>query len=113
VAYDEDLADRVRELIGGESGLTEQKMFGGLAFLIDGHTAVTVSSKGGLMVRVDPASSDALIERTNAQPVVMRGREMRGWVRVAPADVPTKRKLAPWVARGTGSARRLTPGGAD
>ena len=80
--YDEDLADRIRELVGGESGLTEQKMFGGLAFLIGGNMAVAASGQGGVLVRVDPGQSDALVASTNARPMEMRGRQMPGWLRV-------------------------------
>jgi TfoX N-terminal domain len=107
MAYDEDLADRIRELVGGEAGLTEQKMFGGLAFLIGGNMAVAASGHGGLLVRVDPARSDALVETTNARPMEMRGRPMQGWLRVAPEDVLGDRELARWVELGTSYARSL------
>jgi TfoX/Sxy family transcriptional regulator of competence genes len=109
MAYDEDLADRIRELVSGESGLTEQRMFGGLAFLIGGNMAVAASGQGGLMVRVDPSTSDALVARTKAEPMEMRGRLMTGWLRVHTSDVRTKRQLAPWVERGVGYARTLPP----
>jgi TfoX/Sxy family transcriptional regulator of competence genes len=111
VAYDEDLAARIRELIGGETGLTEKKMFGGLAFLIDGNMAVAASSQGGILVRVDPAQSDSLVATTNAQTMVMRGREMQGWLRVDGDDLGTKRLLATWVERGVTYARSLPPKG--
>ena len=107
MGYDEDLADRIRELVGGEAGLTEQKMFGGLAFLIGGNMAVAASGHGGLLVRVDPARSDALVETTNARPMEMRGRPMQGWLRVAPEDVRGDRQLASWVELGTSYARSL------
>lgn len=107
MAYDEDLADRIRELIAGESDLSEKKMFGGLAFLIGGHMAVTASGQGGVMVRVDPAKSDALVAKTNARLVEMRGRPMQGWVRVGPEHLRTKRQLAKWVEMGTTNARSL------
>jgi TfoX/Sxy family transcriptional regulator of competence genes len=109
VAYDEELADRIRELVGDESRLTEQKMFGGLAFLIGGNMAVAASGQGGLLVRVDPAESDALVAKTNASPMEMRGRQMHGWLRVPAEDVRTKRQLATWIARGTTYARSLPP----
>jgi hypothetical protein len=86
-------------------------MFGGLAFLVGGHMAVAASGRGGLMVRVDPADSDALVARTNARVVEMRGREMPGWLRVDVDDLKTKRQLATWVARGVGYARSLPPKG--
>jgi hypothetical protein len=107
VAYDEDLADRIRELLGGEAGVTEQKMFGGLAFLIRGNMAVAASGQGGALVRVDPARSERLVATTNARPMEMRGREMQGWLRVAPDDLRTKRQLAKWVTLGATYARSL------
>jgi len=107
VAYDEELADRIRELVGGESGLTEQKMFGGLAFLIGGNMAVAASGQGGILVRVEPAQSDLLVATTNARLMEMRGRSMQGWLRVDPDDVSTKRQLAKWVELGTTYARSL------
>jgi TfoX/Sxy family transcriptional regulator of competence genes len=111
MAYDEDLANRIRELIATEKGLTEKKMFGGLAFLIDGNMSVGVSGKGGLMVRVDPAETEALVSRRHARPFEMRGREMRGWVRVDAEGVRTKGGLEPWVRRGVAYARSLPPKG--
>ncbi len=107
MAYDEELADRLRELLDGEVGLTEQKMFGGLAFLIGGNMAVAASGQGGVLVHVDPADSDALLASTNARPMEMRGRQMSGWLRVDPEDVRTKRELAKWVRLGAGYARSL------
>jgi TfoX/Sxy family transcriptional regulator of competence genes len=107
VAYDEELADRIRELIGSETGLTEQKMFGGLAFLVGGNMAISASGQGGVLVRVDPADSGKLVASTNARPMEMRGREMPGWLRVDPEDVRTKRQLAKWVQRSTAYARSL------
>jgi TfoX N-terminal domain len=107
MAYDEELADRIREQIGAEAGLTEKKMFGGLAFLIGGNMAIAASGQGGLLVRVDPEESDALLETTNARPMEMRGREMKGWLRVDAEDVPTRQALAEWVDRGTAYARSL------
>jgi TfoX/Sxy family transcriptional regulator of competence genes len=107
MAYDEELADRIRELLGGESGLTEKKMFGGLAFLIGGNMAVAASSQGGVLVRVDPAQSDRLVATTNARLMEMRGRQMQGWLRVSSDDVRTKRQLARWVRLGATYARSL------
>jgi TfoX/Sxy family transcriptional regulator of competence genes len=107
VAYDEELADRMRELLGGESDLTEQKMFGGVAFLIGGNMAVAASGQGGVLVRVDPAQSDTLVATTNARPMEMRGRQMQGWLRVDAEDVRTERQLAKWVELGTTYARSL------
>jgi TfoX N-terminal domain len=107
VPYDEELADRIRELIGSESGLTEQKMFGGLAFLIGGNMAIAASGQGGALVRVDPAQSDTLVAATNARLMEMRGRQMQGWLRVDAKDVRTRRQLARWVELGTAYARSL------
>jgi len=109
MAYDEDLANRIRELIAGEAGVTEQRMFGGLAFLVGGNMSVAASGQGGLMVRVDPDQTDTLLAKPHAQPFVMRGREMKGWLRVDSEGVRTKRQLAPWVARGLAYARSLPP----
>jgi hypothetical protein len=109
MAYDEVLAGRIRDLVEGESGLTEQKMFGGLAFLIGGNMAVAASGQGGVLVRVDPAESAALLATTDAQPMEMRGRQMAGWLRVAPEDVRTRPQLARWVQLGTAYARSLPP----
>jgi TfoX/Sxy family transcriptional regulator of competence genes len=105
VAYDVDLAERVRKLMGADLALTEKKMFGGLAFLVGGNMAVAASGQGGLLVRVDPEESDALVASTEARPMEMRGREMTGWLRVDPADD----ELAEWVERGVAFARSLPP----
>src|SRR4051812_4679814 len=107
VTYDEDLANRIRELVGGEADLTEKKMFGGLAFLVGGNMAVAASGQGGLMVRVDPGETDALVVKPHAKPFEMRGREMQGWLRVDDEGVRTKRQLEPWVKRGVAYARSL------
>jgi TfoX/Sxy family transcriptional regulator of competence genes len=107
MAYDEELADRIRDMLAAERGLTEQKMFGGLAFLVGGNMAVGVSGQGGLLVRVDPTESDELVESTPAYVMEMRGREMRGWLRVDADHVRTKKELAAWVDRGVSFARSL------
>ena len=107
VAYDEQLADRIRELVVSDADLTEKKMFGGLAFLIGGNMAVAASGQGGLLVRVDPAQSDTLVASTNARLMEMRGRTMQGWLRVDVGDLRTKRELAKWVELGTTYARSL------
>jgi TfoX/Sxy family transcriptional regulator of competence genes len=107
VAYDEDLANRIRELMAGERGVTEQKMFGGLAFLIGGNMSVAASGQGGLLVHVDPEDTDALLAKPHARPFEMRGRSMQGWLRVDDEGVRTKRQLEPWVKRGVAYARSL------
>jgi TfoX/Sxy family transcriptional regulator of competence genes len=109
MAYDEDLANRIRELIAGEADVTEQRMFGGLAFLVAGNMSVAASGQGGLMVRVDPDDTAALVTRRHARPFEMRGRAMQGWLRVDPQGVRTKRQLEPWVRRGVAHARSLPP----
>jgi hypothetical protein len=107
VAYEEDLANRIRELLGEEPRLSETKMFGGLAFLIGGNMAVAASREGGLLVRTDPERFDALTTRAGAEPMVMRGRPMHGWLRVAADQVRTKRQLTTWVEVGASYARTL------
>ena len=107
MAYDEDLAARIRELIGAERSLTEKKMFGGLAFLVGGNMAIAASGQGGVLVRVDPARSDALVATTNARLMEMRGRQMQGWLRVDDEDVRTKGQLEKWVKLGVAYARSL------
>jgi hypothetical protein len=107
VAYEEDLAGRIRELIAAQPDVTEMRMFGGLAFLIGGNMAVAASGQGGLMVRVDPGETDALVAKPHAAPFEMRGRPMQGWLRVDAEGVRTKRQLEPWVKRGVAYARSL------
>ena len=109
MAYDDDLAERIRELLIDEPGVTETKMFGGLAFLVGGHLAIAASGQGGVLVRVDPTTSDALVGRTGARLAVMRGRPMDGWLRVDVDNLRTKRQLAAWVSRGAGYARSMPP----
>jgi|SRR5579884_1881237 len=109
MAYDEQLAARIRELVADERGMTEKKMFGGLAFLVGGNMAIAASGQGGLLVRVDPADGERLIASGKAAAMEMRGRSMAGWLRVDAADVATKQALSAWVRRGVGYARSLTP----
>jgi hypothetical protein len=109
VAYDEDLADRIREIVGSERGVSEKKMFGGLAFLINGNMAVSASGKGGILLRVDPAQTDKLAENQHASVAIMQGRAMDGWLRIAPDGIRTKRQLERWATRGVGYARSLPP----
>ena len=109
MAYDEDLANRIRELIARDPDVTEQRMFGGLAFLIGGYMSVAVSRQGGLMVRIDPDQTDALLAKPHTGPFEMRGKPLDGWVRVAAEGLKTKRQLEPWVKRGVAYARSLPP----
>ena len=108
MAYDEELAERIRTLLGDRAGLTEKKMFGGLAFLVGGNMAIAASGQGGILVRVDPEDSDALVASTPAEPMEMRGRQMAGWLRVDTADVADA-ALSEWVERGTAYAASLPP----
>jgi TfoX/Sxy family transcriptional regulator of competence genes len=107
MAYDEDLAQRIRDLVGDGHDVSEKRMFGGLAFLVGGNMAVAASGQGGLMVRVDPDETRALLSEPHAQPLEMRGREMAGWLRVEDDGVRTTQDLEPWVARGVAYARSL------
>ena len=107
VAYDADLVNRLRELLADEDGLTEKKMFGGLAFLLHGNMSVSASRNGGLLVRVDPAETRAALARPHTALMQMGGRTMDGWITVAPEGLKTRRELAAWVTRSVGYARTL------
>jgi TfoX/Sxy family transcriptional regulator of competence genes len=109
MAYDHELAHRIREVVQGERGLTEKQMFGGLAFLIDGNMAVSASSKGGLLLRIDPAQTESLVSEPHARRFEMRGRQMAGWLRVDAGALETAAELRSWVSRGVGYARSLPP----
>lgn len=107
MAYDHELADRIRELVAGEAGVAEQAMFGGLAFLINGNMSVAASGQGGLLVRVNPEEAGALIDDDHVRPMVMRGREMRGWLQVDTTAVADADQLQQWVSRGVSYAKSL------
>jgi len=109
MAYDEELANRIRTLVQAEEGVSEMRMFGGLAFLIHGNMAVAASGQGGLLLRVDPAETEKLLTEPDARRFEMRGREMDGWLRIDPHGVTTKPKLQRWVTRGVAYARSLPP----
>ena len=109
MAYDEELAERIRHAVAGEDGLTEQRMFGGLGFLVHGTMAVAASSQGGLLLRVDPADSDDLTSGPHVDRMVMRGRAMAGWLRVGSAAVESAADLQRWVDTGLTYARSLPP----
>lgn len=109
MAYDEHLAERIRILLDGEGGVAEQRMFGGLAFLVGGHMAVAASGQGGLLVRADPARSDTLAASPGVEPMVMRGRPMAGWLRVGGEAVADDVALRRWVGIGLAFARGLPP----
>jgi TfoX/Sxy family transcriptional regulator of competence genes len=107
VAYDTDLAQRIRALVATQRALTEKKMFGGLAFLVGGNIAIAASRQGDILVRVGAEQADRLAASTAASVAVMGGRPMPGWLRVGPEDVRTKRQLVKWVDLGVGVARSL------
>ena len=109
MAYDEELADRIRAEVAGERDLTEMKMFGGLAFLIGGHMAVAASGQGGLLLRCDPDDTDALLQEPGAEEFEMRGKGMQGWLRVEQSAVDDDAALRQWVERGVAYARSLPP----
>src|SRR3954467_12246835 len=107
MAYDEDLANRLRELLADEEAITEKTMFGGLAFLLHGNMTVSASGQGGLLARIDPADTDSALERPPGAPMEMRGRTMHGWLRVAPEGLTTERELESWVKRSVAYVKTL------
>lgn len=109
MAYDEELAERVRAVVDAAADVSERRMFGGLAFLIGGHMGVAVSREGGLMVRMEPAAAAALVDDISVTPMVMQGRELDGWLRVTEAAVRDDRDLTTWVERGVRLAGSLPP----
>lgn len=109
MAYDEDLAHRLRDLLAEEDAITEQRMFGGLAFLLHGHMSVSASRNGGLLARIDPADAEAALARPHVTPMQMGGRTMDGWITVAPEGLKTKRQLAGWVKRSVTFVNTLPP----
>lgn len=109
MAYDDAVADRIRQVVHGEPGLSEKRMFGGLAFLVHGHMSVSASSQGGMLLRIDPAQAESLVVEPHVRRFQMRGREMDGWLHVLPAAIETDADLAAWVAHGLAYARSLPP----
>jgi len=109
MAYSEELAARVRDALEGTDGVTEQKMFGGLGFMVDGHMAVAAGSKGSLMVRADPAEAAAWVDGETVNPMEMRGRPMAGWLLVDLDGLATEEQVQQWVDRGVGYVRTLPP----
>lgn len=107
MAYDEDLANRLRELLADEDAITEKKMFGGLAFLLNGRMSVSASRSGGILLRIDPAETDACLARAHVSRMQMGGRTMDGWITIAPEGLKTKRQLEPWVKRSVAFAKTL------
>jgi TfoX/Sxy family transcriptional regulator of competence genes len=109
MAYDEDLADRIRIAVQDADGVTEKRMFGGLAFLVNGNMAVAASGQGGLMLRVDPDETDSLVREDGVARFEMRGREMNGWLRVDPSATTSDQELSRWVEVGVTYAASLPP----
>jgi TfoX/Sxy family transcriptional regulator of competence genes len=109
MAYDEELAERIRQALAGEQGITEKRMFGGLAFLVHGNMAVAASGQGGLLVRIDPADADLLTQDAHVRRMEMRGREMDGWLRVDAEAVAGTTELEQWVDTGLRYAGSLPP----
>jgi TfoX/Sxy family transcriptional regulator of competence genes len=109
MAYDEDLANRLREQLAGEDGITEKKMFGGLAFLLNGHMSVSASRSGGLLVRSDPAETDAALARPHAKLMQMGRRTIEGWIIVAPEGLVSEPELASWVQLSVLYVKTLPP----
>ena len=107
MAYDPDLADRLRETLAGEPDISEKRMFGGLAFLVAGHLAVSAGGRGGMLLRCDPADAEALPEDARVTPFVMRGRELTGWLHVQVDESVSDDELGRWVEHGVGYARAL------
>jgi TfoX/Sxy family transcriptional regulator of competence genes len=109
MAYDEELARRIHDLLDGEPGVTSKKMFGGLGFMVDGHMAVAAASQGALMVHADPADGEAWVDGSSVTPMEMRGRPMTGWLLVASDAVADDVQLQVWVDRGVAFVRTLPP----
>ncbi|MDQ3359707.1 MAG: TfoX/Sxy family protein [Actinomycetota bacterium] len=109
MAYDDELANRIREVVHGEPGLSEKRMFGGLAFLVDGKLAVSASSMGGLLLRIDPRVTERLVSEPHVGRFEMRGRQMDGWLRVDAEVLETDDELRRWVSHGVTYARSLPP----
>ena len=109
MAYDEELADRIRDIVDGEPGITEKRMFGGLAFLVDGHLAAAASSRGVMLLRVDPDETEALLEDPAVRRSEMGGRRLKGWLDVDTTVLDTDGTLQHWVAKGVAYARLLGP----
>lgn len=109
MAYDEELAARIRSVLTGTVDFTEKKMFGGLAFLVGGNMAVSASGQGGMMLRSDPAASEELCANPGVERMVMRGKAMDGWLRVADDLTDDDAGLAHWVRVGVDYAASLPP----
>lgn len=109
MAYDEALADRIRTRVGDDPAVTEKRMFGGLAFLVGGHMAVAAGSEGALMVRCAAADTERLLTEPGAKPMVMRGRDLKGWLEIEAPVLQDETTLSDWVDLGVAYARTLPP----
>ena len=109
MAYDEDMADRIRRVMQDRADVSEKRMFGGLAFLVGGNMAVSASGQGGLLLRVDPADSDSLVRGPGVARAEMRGRQMDGWLRVDRSALASDDDLDRWVRVGVAYAASLPP----
>ena len=109
MAYDEELAQRIRDMLESEPDITERTMFGGLAFFVTGNMAVTATGEGGLLLRADPSEVADLCEKPGVEPAVMKGRIMSGWIRVPVNQIANEGELRNWVDVGTKYARTLPP----
>jgi TfoX/Sxy family transcriptional regulator of competence genes len=107
MAYDEGLAQRIRQAVAGEPGVGEKRMFGGLAFLVHGNMAVSASGQGGMLLRIDPADAEDLTGQPHVSRFRMRGRDMHGWLHVEPGAYDSDEALTGWVERGLAYARSL------
>jgi hypothetical protein len=111
VAYDEELANRVREQLAPYDAVTEKAMFGGLAFLVAGNMAVGITNTAELMVRLGPGEGETALDEPHVRPFDMTGRPMRGWIVVERSGIGTDAQLGAWVERGVAFARSLPPKG--
>ncbi|MCB1326654.1 MAG: TfoX/Sxy family protein [Spirochaetales bacterium] len=108
MAIDETLAERVREILVRKRGTEEKRMFGGLAFMVDGHMCVGII-QDELMVRVGPDAYDSAIKLKHARPMDFTGKPMKGMLYVAPAGLKTKAALGKWIDRGLAFVKTLPP----
>lgn len=111
MAYDEELAFRLRAALETVDGITDKRMFGGLAFLLHGHLLVAASSKGNLMLRVDPERTDTLLAEPHVIPMEMGGKQPKGWLRVEAPGYDSDAALQRWIDEALGYARTSPPKG--
>ena len=107
MAHDPELAERLHEVLAAQPDLTHKKMFGGHGFLLGGHLAVSASGVGGLLLRVDPAQAESLLNEPLVTRFEMRGRQMKGWLHLDPGAVSTDEELRRWVQLGVDYVRTL------